>query len=55
MVADYKPFGEATVTISTITNHLRNRGEYYDSETGLHYNYFRGRQCELFNAIVTFS
>jgi len=39
--ADYKPFGEATVTVSTITNNLRFPGQYYDVETGLHYNYFR--------------
>jgi len=40
--ADYKPFGEATiVSTSTITNNLRFPGQYYDVETGLHYNYFR--------------
>ncbi len=39
--ADYKPFGEATITVSTITNNLRFPGQYYDAETGLHYNYFR--------------
>ncbi len=39
--ADYKPFGEATVTISTITNNLRFPGQYYDAETGLIYNYMR--------------
>ncbi len=39
--ADYKPFGEATIITSTITNNLRFPGQYYDSETGLNYNYFR--------------
>jgi RHS repeat-associated protein len=39
--ADYKPFGEATITVSTITNNLRFPGQYYDAETGLHYNYRR--------------
>jgi RHS repeat-associated protein len=40
--ADYKPFGEATIDqASTITNNLRFPGQYYDAETGLHYNYFR--------------
>ncbi|HWR72910.1 MAG TPA: RHS repeat-associated core domain-containing protein, partial [Nitrospirota bacterium] len=39
--ADYKPFGEATVTVSTITNNMRGIGQYFDAETGLIYNYFR--------------
>ncbi len=39
--ADYKPFGEAIITVSTITNNLRFPGQYFDAETGLHYNYFR--------------
>ena len=39
--ADYKPFGEVTITVSTITNNLRFPGQYYDAETGLHYNYYR--------------
>ena len=39
--ADYKPFGEATVMVSTITNNLRFPGQYYDAETGLNYNYYR--------------
>jgi RHS repeat-associated protein len=36
--ADYKPFGEATVTVSTITNNLRFPGQYFDAETGNNYN-----------------
>ncbi len=40
-VADYLPFGEAIITIDDIENNLRFPGQYYDSETGLHYNYHR--------------
>ena len=39
--ANYMPFGEAIITTNTITNPFRFPGQYYDQETGLHYNYFR--------------
>lgn len=40
--AIYKPFDEAEVnTHSTVENNFRFSGQYYDSETGLHYNYNR--------------
>ena len=40
--ARYSSFGEAIVDpSSTITNNLRFPGQYYDQETGLHYNYHR--------------
>ncbi len=39
--ASYKPFGEATITTNTISNPFRFPGQYYDNETGLHYNYVR--------------
>ncbi len=39
--AVYTPFGEAVTSIQTIENPFRFPGQYYDSETGLHYNYFR--------------
>ncbi len=39
--ADYKPFGEAEVTVGSVENNLRFPGQYYDQETGLHYNYHR--------------
>jgi RHS repeat-associated protein len=36
--AYYDPFGKATITTETITNNVRFPGQYYDQETGLHYN-----------------
>lgn len=39
--ADYDPFGKATVTTASVTNNLRFPGQYYDTETGLHYNWHR--------------
>jgi len=39
--ADYKPFGEADVYVNSFENKFRLPGQYYDQETGLHYNYHR--------------
>ena len=40
--AQYDPFGAATVSPdSTLVNNLRLPGQYFDSETGLHYNWHR--------------
>jgi RHS repeat-associated protein len=39
--ADYEPFGSVNITTQTMTNPFRFPGQYHDSETGLHYNYFR--------------
>lgn len=39
--ANFSASGEASVTIETISNNLRFPGQYFDSETGLHHNYFR--------------
>ena len=40
--ARYKPFGEAQVhSSSAVVNNFRFPGQYYDQETGLHYNYHR--------------
>ncbi len=36
--ADYLPFGRADVNIATVENNLRFAGQYYDQDTGLHYN-----------------
>ncbi len=39
--AVYDPFGKATITVNTVELNVRFPGQYYDQETGLHYNYFR--------------
>jgi RHS repeat-associated protein len=40
--AIYKPFGEVEINEhSTVVNNFRFPGQYYDTETGLHYNYHR--------------
>ena len=50
--AEYEPFGKATVNEDPdgdgkfVINNLRFPGQYYDAETGLHYNYHRDYQPE---------
>ena len=39
--ADYSPFGKATITSQGPTFNLRFPGQYFDAETGLHYNWHR--------------
>jgi RHS repeat-associated protein len=40
--AEYKPFGEVEISPqSNVKNNFRFAGQYFDEETGLHYNYFR--------------
>jgi RHS repeat-associated protein len=39
--ADYTPFGETIIIERVAENSLRYPGQYFDAETGLHYNYFR--------------
>ena len=37
----YSSFGKANIEVETVTNNLRFAGQYFDQETGLHYNYHR--------------
>lgn len=39
--ADYTPFGEAEISKEQVTLNLRLPGQYFDEETGGHYNYYR--------------
>ena len=39
--ADYSGFGQAFVKVKEVVNCLRLPGQYWDEETGLHYNRFR--------------
>lgn len=38
---EYTPFGSVSITTNTIDNDFRFPGQYYDSETRLHYNWHR--------------
>ena len=39
--AAYFPFGKAQVKPEMVTNNLRFPGQYFDAESGLHYNWHR--------------
>jgi RHS repeat-associated protein len=39
--ASFRPFGETEAQSGSVTNLLRFPGQYFDAETGTHYNYFR--------------
>jgi RHS repeat-associated protein len=44
--ASYTAFGKAQVMVNTTENNIRFPGQYFDSETGLHYNWNRYYQPE---------
>lgn len=39
--AMFNPYGEGLVKTALLENNVRMPGQYYDAESGLHYNYFR--------------
>ena len=39
--ASYDPYGKAELTVNAVELNARFPGQYFDQETGLHYNYFR--------------
>ncbi|WP_028578878.1 RHS repeat-associated core domain-containing protein [Desulfogranum japonicum] len=45
--ANYLPFGKAQVTLSLVSNNIRFPGQYFDNETGLHYNWHRYYDPEM--------
>jgi RHS repeat-associated protein len=44
---DYRPFGGVDVVVEEVKNNFRFPGQYYDQETGLHYNYHRYYQPKI--------
>jgi RHS repeat-associated protein len=51
--ATYDPFGRATVTVNAVALNVRFPGQYFDAESGLHYNYFRYYDPETGRFITT--
>jgi RHS repeat-associated protein len=45
--ADYEPFGKVNIVFENIENNFRFPGQYYISETGLYYNWWRWYKSEI--------
>jgi len=39
--ANYRPFGEVEIVVGDVGNDFRFPGQYFDDESGLHYNWYR--------------
>jgi RHS repeat-associated protein len=44
---EYSAFGEVSITVNMVENNLRFPGQYWDVETGLHYNYYRSYEASI--------
>ena len=51
--ASYSPFGSANISVESVENNIRFPGQYYDAETGLHYNYFRYYDVEIGRYVIS--
>ncbi|MGC8928436.1 MAG: RHS repeat domain-containing protein, partial [Myxococcota bacterium] len=45
--ADYEPFGKVNIMIEKTKNNFRFPGQYYITETGLYYNWWRWYKSEI--------